>query len=320
MKKSDTVVVSSAYLPKKKTFKKQFVSNLPLLCMILPGFLALLIFHYKPIYGLLIAFQDYKPRAGVLGSPMADNFGMENFITLFSNYKFVPVLLNTVKLSFLHLFCGFPVPIILALLLNEIRCGWFKKITQTLTYMPTFFSWVVMGGIFKMIFSTVGPVNMLIQSLGGPAIGFFTSSTAFVVLLILTNIWRMMGSSAIIFIAALAGVDESLYEAAYIDGASKFKQVIYITIPSIMATITTVFIMNLGGILNAGFDQIFNMYNYSVYDVADIIDTYSYTLLKRSEWELGTALGFFKSVVGLIFVLASNWFIKKISNDEFGIL
>lgn len=320
MKKSDTVVVSSAYLPKKKTLKKQFISSLPLLCMILPGFFALLIFHYKPIYGLLIAFQDYKPRMGVLGSPLADNYGMENFLKLFANYKFVPVLLNTVKLSFLHIICGFPAPIILALLLNEIRCGWFKKVTQTLTYMPTFFSWVIMGGIFKMIFSTVGPVNILIQTFGGSPVGFFTSSTAFVVLLITTHIWKSVGSGAIIYIAALAGVDESLYEAAYIDGASKFKQIIYITLPSIMGTITTVFIMNMSGILNAGFDQIFNMYNYSVYDVSDIIDTYSYTLLKRSEWELGTTIGLFKSGVGLIFVLSSNWFIKKISDDEFGIL
>ena len=320
MKKSDTVIVSDAYLPKKKSLATRIKTNLPLLIMLLPGVLQLALFHYKPMIGLLIAFEDYKPRAGIFGSAMADNFGMANFIELFSNYKFLPVLKNTVWISFLRIIFGWPAPIILALLLNEIRCGWFKKIAQTLTYIPHFFSWVIMGGIFKMLFSTVGPVNYVLGFLGINTIPFFSDNTAFLVLIIATAVWAGIGSGAIIYIAALAGVDESLYEAAYIDGAGKMRQVFSITIPSIMGTITTVFIMNLSGILNAGFDQLFNMYNYSVYEVADIIDTYSYTLLMRSEWELGTALGFFKSIVGLFFVLTSNWVIKKLSDDEFGIL
>lgn len=288
--------------------------------MLLPGFLTFIFFAYKPMTGLLIAFQDYKPRAGVFGSPWADNNGMANFITLFTNYKFLPTLGNTFRITLTWIVLGWPAPIILALLLNEIRCGWFKKLIQTLTYMPHFFSWVIMGGIFKMLFSTVGPVNELITSLGGNAVPFFTSNTPFFWLLIATHVWKAIGSGAIVYIAALAGVDESLYEAAYIDGAAKFKQVFYITIPSILGTITTVFIMNLGSVLNAGFDQIFNMYNYAVYEVADVLDTYSYTLLMRSEWELGTTLGLFKSVVGLFFVLTSNWFISKLSDDEYGIL
>ncbi len=321
MKKSVTPVVSEAYLPNKKTLKKRFISSIPLLLMILPGFITLALFAYKPMPGLLIAFQDYKPRAGIWGSPWADNYGMANFITLFTNYKFLPTLGNTFRITLTWLVCGWPMPIIFALLLNEIRCDWFKKLVQTLTYMPHFFSWVIMGGIFKMLFSTVGPVNELITSLGGEAVPFFTSNTPFFWLLIGTHIWKGIGSGAIIYIAALAGVDESLYEAAYIDGASKFKQVIHITIPSIMATITTVFILNLGSLLlNAGFDQIYNLYNYSVYDVADVLDTYSFTLLMRSEWELGTTLGLFKSVVGTSCVLLSNWVISRLSDDEFGIL
>lgn len=317
MKKSDTVVVSDAYLPKKKTFAKRFRTNIPLLIMLLPGFVQLLLFHYKPIYGLLIAFQDYRPRAGVMGSEFV---GFANFIELFSNYKFGPVLRNTFTISFLRIIFGWPMPIVLALLLNEIRCGWFKKLAQSLTYIPHFFSWVIMAGIFKMLFSTVGPVNYLLGFIGINPIPFFSDNTWFLVLIIATAVWQGIGSGAIVYIAALAGVDESLYEAAYIDGAGKMRQVWSITLPSIMGTITTVFIMNLSGVLNAGFDQLFNMYNYSVYEVADIIDTYSYTLLMRSEWELGTALGFFKSIVGLVFVLTSNWVIKKISNDEYGIL
>ncbi len=320
MKKSDIAVVSDAYLPKKKSFTKRFVANVPLLVMLFPGFVALLMFAYKPMYGLLIAFQDYRPRVGIFGSEFADNYGMANFIELFSNYKFMPVLFNTIRISFLRIICGWPAPIILALLLNEIRCGWFKKLTQTLTYIPYFFSWVIMGGIFKMLFSTVGPVNMILTSLGFNSVPFFSDGGAFLVLLVGTAVWQGIGSGAIVYIAALAGVDESLYEAAYIDGAGKFRQVISITLPSIMGTITTVFIMNLSGVLNAGFDQIFNMYNYSVYEVSDILDTYSYTLLMRSEWELGTALGLFKSLVGLLFVTTSNWVVKKISNDEYGIL
>lgn len=319
MKKS-AVVVSDAYLPKKKTLATKIKSNIPLLLMLLPGFVALLLFHYKPIYGLLIAFKDYKFKLGVLGSPWADNYGFAHFIRLFGGNEFASVLGNTIWISLLRMVFGWPSPIILALLLNEIRCGWFKKLTQTLSYVPHFFSWVVLAGIFKMMFSTVGPFNSILGSFGIDPIPFFTNNTAFLVLLISTAVWVALGSSAIVYIAALAGVDESLYEAAYIDGASRWKQVFHITIPSIMGTITTVTIMNLANVLNAGFDQVYNMYNYSVYEVADILDTYSLRLLASGSYELGATLSFFKSFVGMFFVLGSNWFIKKISKDEYGIL
>ncbi len=319
MKKS-AAVVSDAYLPKKKTLATRLRTNLPLLIMILPGFVALLLFHYKPIYGLLIAFKNYKFKLGVLGSPWAANNGFEHFIRLFGGNEFASVLGNTVWISLLRILFGWPAPIALALMLNEIRCGWFKKLTQTLTYIPHFFSWVVLAGIFKMMFSTVGPFNSIITSLGFDAIPFFSNNTAFLVLTITTAVWQGLGSGAIVYIAALAGVDESLYEAAYIDGASRWKQVFHITLPSIMGTITTVWIMGLASVLNAGFDQIYNMYNYTVYEVADILDTYSLRLLTDGRYELGSALGFFKSLVGLVFVLGSNWFIGKISKGDYGIL
>lgn len=319
MKKS-AAIVSDAYLPKKKTLATRLKTNLPLLLMILPGFVALLLFHYKPIYGLLIAFKDYKFKLGVLGSPWADNFGMAHFIRLFGGNEFVSVLGNTIWISLLRIVFAWPSPIILALLLNEIRCDWFKKLTQTLSYIPHFFSWVVLAGIFKMMFSTVGPFNSVVTSLGFNAVPFFSNNTAFLVLTIITATWSTLGSGAIVYIAALAGVDESLYEAAYIDGASRWKQVFHITIPSIMGTITTVWIMGLASILNAGFDQIYNMYNYTVYEVADILDTYSLRLLTDGRYEIGSALGFFKSLVGLAFVFGSNWFIGKISNGDYGIL
>jgi len=319
LKKSATIV-SDAYLPKKKNLSAKVWSSLPLLLMILPGFIALLLFAYKPMYGVLIAFKDYKFKLGVLGSPWADNFGMEHFIKLFSGNEFLSVLKNTVWLSLLRIVFGWPMPIILALLLNELRSAWFKKLAQTFTYIPYFFSWVVLAGIFRMIFATEGPINMIMGMLGFDPVPFYSSNIPFIVLLIVTYTWQSMGSGAIVYIAALAGVDESLYEAAYIDGASKWKQVIHITIPSIMGTITTVWIMGLAHVLSGGFDQIYNMYNYAVYEVADILDTYSIRLLYGGRYELGTALGLFKSLVGLTFVLGANWIIKKISSDEYGIL
>ena len=171
-----------------------------------------------------------------------------------------------------------------------------------------------------MMFSSVGPFNSIVTSLGLEAIPFFSNNTAFLTLTIVTAVWQGLGSGAIVYIAALAGVDESLYEAAYIDGASRWKQVWHITLPSILGTITTVWIMGLAGVLNAGFDQIYNTYNYTVYGVADILDTYSLRLLTDGRYELGSALSFFKSLVGMSFVLGSNWLIKAISKDEYGIL
>lgn len=289
--------------------------------MLIPGFIALLLFSYKPMYGLLISFKDYKFKLGVLGSPWADNFGFEHFIRLFSGDDFAKVMKNTVVISLLRLVLGFPSPIILALLMNEMRGKIYKRVVQTLTYLPHFFSWVILSGILKMLFATVGPINMVLQTLGmDQPIPFFGDNTAFLCLLLGTAVWQELGWGAIIYMAALSGVDESLYEAAYIDGASRWKQVWHISIPSIMGTVTTTFIMGLAGVLNAGFDQIYNMYNVMVYEVSDILDTYSLRLLQDGRYEIGAALGFFKSLVGLVFVLGSNWFIKVISDDEYGIL
>lgn len=320
MKKS-VAVESNAYLPKKKPLFKEFKKHYALLIMLIPGFIALLLFSYKPMYGLLISFKEYKFKLGVLGSPWADNYGFEHFIRLFSGDDFAKVMKNTVVISLLRLVLGFPSPIILALLMNEMRGVVYKRIVQTLTYLPHFFSWVILSGILKMLFATVGPINLILQTMGmDQPIPFFGDNTWFLVLLLATAVWQELGWGAIIYMAALSGVDESLYEAAYIDGASRWKQVWHISIPSIMGTVTTTFIMGLAGVLNAGFDQIYNMYNVMVYEVSDILDTYSLRLLQDGRYEIGAALGFFKSLVGLVFVLASNWFIKVISDDEYGIL
>ena len=320
MKKS-VAVESNVYVAPKKSIFKEFKKHYALLIMLIPGFIALLIFSYKPMYGVLIAFKDYKFKLGVWGSPWADNNGMAHFIRMFSGGDFLRVLKNTIVISFLKIICGWPMPIVLALLLNEMRGKVYKRIIQTLTYLPHFFSWVVLGGIFKMLFASIGPVNLILTTLGmNEPVAFFGNNTIFVWLVVLTASWQGLGWGAIIYLAALSGIDESLYEAAYIDGASRWKQTLHISIPSIMGTVTTVFIMNLGGVLNAGFDQIYNMYNVMVYESADILDTYSLRLLQDGRYEVGTALGLFKSLVGLVFVLGSNWIIKLISKDEYGIL
>jgi len=319
--KKSVAVESNVYIPKKKSLFSECKKHYALLLMLIPGFIALLLFCYKPMYGLLIAFKNYKLRLGVMASPWAANNGMAHFIRLFTSGDFSNVMKNTLVISFLRMIFSVPMPIVLALLLNEMRGKVYKRIVQTLTYLPYFFSWIVLGGIFKMLFANVGPINSVLQMLGmQQPISFFGNDAAFIWLIIGTSVWQGMGWGAIIYMAALSGVDESLYEAAYIDGASRWKQTLHISIPSIMGTITTVFIMNLGGILNAGFDQIYNMYNALVYDVSDILDTYSLRLLEDGRYEVGTALGMFKSVISLVFVLGTNWLITKISKDEYGIL
>lgn len=320
MKKS-VAVESSAYLPKKKSWFSEFKMSYGLLLMIIPGFIALTLFAYKPMYGLLIAFKDYKFKDGIMGSAWADQNGLAHFIRMFTGGDFIKVLKNTISISFFRLLLGEPCTVLLALCLNEMRNKYYKRFVQTLTYLPHFLSWVILAGIFKMLFSPIGPINGLLQTIGlSEPIPFFGHNGWFRGLIIGTAVWQGIGWGAIIYMAALSGVDESLYEAAYIDGASRWKQTIYITIPSIMGTITTVYIMNLGTVLNAGFDQIYNMYNPVVYEAADILDTYSLRLLQNGRYEVGTALGLFKSLVSLTFVLGSNYIVKLLSKDEYGIL
>lgn len=296
----------------------QYRKHYPLVLMILPGLIALILFNYWPIYGVTIAFKDFKLLEGITGSPWV---GLENFAELFRGTDFLHILRNTVVISLLKLACGLPAPIILALLLNEVKHTGYKKIVQTLTYLPHFFSWVVLAGIITMIFSSSGPVNMGLQALGmEKPLSFFSDSGLFVGMIVGTAVWQGIGWGTIVYIAALSGIDESMYEAAIIDGAGRWKQALYVSIPSIMPTIATVFILNLGSVLNAGFDQIYNLYNPTVYEVADIIDTYVLRLLKEMDYGVGTASDLFKSVVGLIFVLAGNQLTKKLSDNEMGIL
>ena len=303
---------------KKNFYRKNLEKNYSLLWFILPGAILLFLFNYMPMVGLIIAFQDYKIGKGMLASEWV---GLKNFIDVFTGMDFFPVLKNTIVISFLKIVCGFPVPIILALLLNEVRNKAFKSTVQTISYLPHFFSWVVLGGIIMMLFSTTGPINHILKLFGlKESIVFFGDGTFFIIMLIVTHILQTIGWNAIIYMAAISGVDNSIIEAAKVDGAGRMRQVIHVIIPSIIPTIVTTLILNMGGILNAGFDQILNLYNPMVYDVADIIDTYVLRKLESMDYSLGTAVGLFKSVVSMIFVLGTNYITKKMSDDELGIM
>ncbi len=306
---------------KNKTSGKKFkcdLNRLELLLFILPGLAALIIFNYVPMGGILIAFKDYKIRLGIFASEWV---GLENFVSVFGNLEFPRVLRNTVMISLLKLITSFPAPIILALLINEIRCKTLKKTVQTISYLPYFMSWVVLGGIVTMMFSTEGPVNYILKLFGmKESIVFFGDEFWFIVMLLITNIIQGVGWSSVIYLAAICSVDDSVIEAAVVDGAGRFKQIIHVILPAILPTIVTVFILNLGSVLNAGFDQIYNLYNPTLYNVADIIDTYNLRQLQDMNYAEGTAVGLFKSVVGMIFVLGGNAITNKLTDNEMGIM
>lgn len=285
--------------------------------MLLPGVIAIFIFNYIPMYGVLLAFKEYMFREGILGSPWVK---FAHFERIFSDPYFYKVLRNTLIISSYRLFWGFTTPIVFALLLNEIRHKRFKKIVQTSSYLPHFMSWVILGGILFSILSLSGPINGIREFLGLEPKIFLTDSSSFRTLLIISGIWKEVGWGTIIYLATISGIDPSLYEAATIDGAGRFQKVRYITLPSLKSTMVILLILSTASILNAGFDQIFNLYNTLVYEVADIIDTYVYRLgLVNMEYGYSTAIGLFKSLVGMVLILTSNTVVNKIGGKGYGL-
>ena len=284
--------------------------------MLIPPVVGLIIFHYAPIYGVLIAFKDFNFRLGILRSPWND---FEHFKIIFMDPFFVRVLRNTIIISVYRIIFGFPAPIILALLLNEIRLTTYKKVLQTVSYLPHFVSWVVLSGILMEVLSPQrGPVAAIFNLVGLEPIHWLSHAPTFRGLLVVTGIWQGIGWGAIVYLAALSSIDPALYETAAIDGANRFQQAVHITVPSLIPIITILFILSLGGILNAGFEQIFNLYNALVYEVADVIDTYIYRSgIQGTRWGFSAAMGLFKNLVGLVLIVAANAFIKRFS--EYGI-
>ncbi len=290
-----------------------YIKYKELTLMFLPVALYFIIFKYIPMYGITMAFKDYKIKYGILGSPW---IGLQNFRDLFELASFSRAIRNTIIISLLKLVTGFPCPIILALLLNEVRHLKFKKTVQTISYLPHFLSWIILAGIFYQFLSpSTGMVNYILSQFGIKPIYFMGSNEWFRFTLVVTNIWKGIGWSSIIYLAAIAGIDLNLYEAAVCDGANRFQRMWSITIPSILPTITVLLILDVGGIMSAGFDQIFNLYNPAVYETADIIDTYVYRMgIGEMKYSMATAVGLFQNVIGFFLVITTNFISKKISN------
>ncbi|MEI7833519.1 MAG: ABC transporter permease subunit [bacterium] len=392
---------------KKSALAESIRKNRTLIYMSLPFIFFFILFHYIPMYGIIIAFKQFSLKLGILDSPWC---GWENFSRLFGGVDFLKwqngipsgVLVNTLYISILRLTLGFFAPILLALMLNEIRISWFKRSVQTLTYLPFFLSWVILGGIFLMVFSQSdkGPLNSMILGLfnwlsmyhfgavhvawitgiillllvallvysallhwkddkkihavimlailglfslaillslgngtlallygrldywftgGMKPVEFLTNGNLFITTIIVTGIWHGAGYGAVIYLAALSGIDPTLYEAAMVDGASRWKQVVHITLPCLAPTIITLLILSAGGILNAGFDQIYNMYNPMVIDKAEIIDTYVLKRMMALDFGLATAAGLFKAVVGMAMIVLVNSIAKKMTDGEQGV-
>ena len=280
---------------------------------LLPALLLLLVFNYVPIYGIVIAFKNFQSSRGILGSPW-NNF--ENFEVLFGSFQFQRVMRNTVIISVQRIVFGFPAPILLALIINEFANSWWKKGIQSITCLPHFISWVVMAGILVEILSPQrGIIGYLYTVLGRDAPLLLTNRSIFRPILIATDVWKEVGWGSVIYLAAISSIDPTMYDVARIDGAGRVRQATAITLPSLLPVITILFILRLSGILNAGFDQIFNLYNALVYEVADIIDTYMYRVgILSQEFEFATAAGLFKNVVGVALIVLVNAVIRRFSD------
>lgn len=280
--------------------------------MMLPGLLWYLLYRYLPMSGVLIAFKNYSIFQGIYGSPWVDPW-YANFQQFFQSPYFSELMTNTIVISLYKLVFGMLPPILLAIVLNECKISWFKRLVQTLSYMPYFLSWVIIFGILIALLSqSSGLFNKWIVDAGGQSVPFLTSTFWFRKVLVASDIWQSMGWGAIIYLAAMAGIDPTLYEAARVDGASRLRMIWHITLPGIRSVIVLLFILRLGTILDAGFDQIYILYNVQVYPVADIIDTWVFrTGLQQLNFSLATAVGLFKSAIGFALVLISNQLARR---------
>jgi putative aldouronate transport system permease protein len=280
--------------------------------MMLPGIVLVFIFMYGPLPGIVLAFKDFIPSKGIFGSEWV---GLETFEYMMNLPDSMQVFGNTLKIAFLKIIFNFPVPIIVAILLNEVRKAVFKRTMQTMIYLPHFLSWVILSGIFIDLFSQTGIINQVLGWFGAKPIFFMGDPKHFLQMLIATDVWKNFGYSTIIYLAAITGIDESLYESAVIDGANRFKQIWHITVPGLAPIILLVLTLSLGGILDAGFDQVFNLYNPLVWSTSDIVDTYVYRLaIVDANYSLGTAIGLLKSAVGFILIVSSYLLARKYSD------
>lgn len=304
-------------MPLSRNFdRKRFRQNIPLLIMFIPVISFYLIFKYAPMGGLIIAFKDYNLFDGVVNSRWV---GFDNFHKLFDSPNSVNIIRNTLLLSVLQIVAGFPFPIMLAILLNEARSMLFKKTVQTLVYLPHFYSWIIVGGIIVSIFGIEGSwLNHWIAKLNGESYPFLYNIPSWIAIFVGSGVWKEMGFSAIIYMAAMSTIDPSLYESASIDGANKWRRILHITIPGILPTIALIFILSMGRIMEVGFDQVYVLQNPAVKDIADVISTYIYRVgLQGAQFSLTTAMGMFESVVALILIVMVNAIARRFNQGLF---
>ncbi|MFC5651603.1 ABC transporter permease [Paenibacillus solisilvae] len=294
-----------------RKFRNRYLENIRnhwmLYLMILPGIVFFIVFKYVPLAGSVIAFQKYQIMSGIFKSPWV---GLDNFRYIFTYPDFYKVLRNTALIALYHLILGFPAPIILALLFNEVRKSFLKRTYQSLFYLPHFLSWVVVGGIVFELLATQGIVNIIRGWLGYDSVLFMQETRLFRGIVVVSGIWKDVGWGTIIYLAALAGVNPHLYEAAVVDGAGKWKQTVYITIPALLPTIVVLFLLNIGNFLELGFDQVYNLLTPMTYSVGDIIETYVYRSgVLQGQYSVSTAIGLFQSVIGFVLL----WFFNRLA-------
>ena len=295
---------------KKKITKTKLKNQAQYHLMLLPGVILTFIFCYIPLYGLIIAFEDYNPGLG-FASPWV---GLKNFIFLFNQPNFLRTIWNTLYIAIFKLLLGIIVPVTFAVLLNEMISNKVKRVYQTLIYVPNFLSWVILAGVMMDLLGTDGAINILLGKLGIEAIPFLGSAKVFPWTMIISDVWKGFGYGTIVYLAALTGIDPGLYESATLDGATRWQRIRYITIPLLKPTIVLMLVLALGGVLNAGFDQVYNLYSPVVYSTGDIIDTYVYRLgIQQAQYSIGAAVGLFKSLVSCILVCVSYYMADKLA-------
>ncbi len=282
------------------------------LLMMLPGLAVLILFNVVPLFGIIMAFQNFNPGKGIIGSPWV---GLTNFKYMFLLKDTWSILYNTFYIAIFKIVGNLFVPLIFSLLLNEVRQKAFKSSVQTIVYLPHFLSWVILASIMLDVFGYAGPVNSVIKFFGGSPVLFFARENLFPGLVIGSDIWKEYGFNAVIYLAALTGIDQNLYEAAMADGAGRWRRLWHITLPGIRTTIVLLAVLGLGNVMNANFDQIFNLYNPLVYSTGDIIDTWVYrTGLANLQFSLATAVGLLKSLVGFVMISVSYSMASKFAN------
>ena len=280
--------------------------------MMMPGMILLFLFSIIPMFGVVIAFQDFNPGLGFLRSEWV---GLDNFRFMFELRDSRTIFLNTVFIALMKMIAHLSIPLIFALMLHELRFGRLKRWIQTIVYLPHFLSWVILSGIVIQLLSSEGPINRLIETFGGESIMFLGDNNWFPYVIVASDTWKEFGFETIIYLAALTGINPDLYEAAEVDGANRLQKLFHVTLPGIRTTVVLLATLSLGNILNAGFDQIFNLYNPLVYESGDIIDTYVYRVgLLNIQYGLGTAVGLMKSIVSFVLIVISYWMASRFAN------